>query len=113
MEGCEPSTDWLATARMRWRSAEDRLYPQVMTDPDTYQRVVSVMAAVLDELRRRACTTEELLELEARPSEVLAAIAVDRSAIAGIGDELVLLAGCSLRSRELQASRVSNAEGKG
>lgn len=104
MSGSESGPDRLAAARMRWRAAEDRLYPQVMTDPDVYQRVLTVVGAVTSELRRRATTIEELLELEAQPAEVLGAITVDRAAAAEIGDQLLLQAACSLRSRELAAA---------
>lgn len=103
MDGGGSGPDRLAMARMRWRAAEDRLYPQVMTDPDIYQRVVSAVGAVVSELRRRAGTVEELLVLEAEPAEVLAATTVDRAA-AGIGDDVLLQAACSVRSRELAAA---------
>lgn len=103
VDGSGSGPDALAAARMRWRAAEDRLYPQVMGDPDTYQRVISVVGAMAGELRSRAATVEELLALEAQPAEVLAAVPVDRAAT-GIGDEVLLQAACSLRSRELAGS---------
>lgn len=102
VDGRQPGPDRLAMARLRWGAVEDRLYPQLMADPDTYQRVVSAVGSVLGELRSRAGTLDELLAVEAQPADVLAA--VDRSAVAGIGDELVLQAACSVRSRELAAA---------
>lgn len=106
----EPDAAQLARAQLRWRAAEDRLYPQVMSDPEAYQRAVAAVSAVLSELRRRAGTVAELLVLETHPSGVLAAVTVDRSA-AGIGDELLLQAACALRSRELaDASGAENTE---
>ena len=43
----------LRTARMRWRAAEDRLFPSLLTAPASYQRGVTAMQAVVTELRRR------------------------------------------------------------
>ncbi len=102
MDDGGPGADRLARAQLRWRAAEDRLYPQAMSDPEAYQRVVAAVSAVLSELRRRTETATELLALETQPAEVLAA--VDRSATAGIGEELLLQAACALRSRELAAA---------
>jgi hypothetical protein len=111
MDDGGPGADRLARAHLRWRAAEDRLYPQVMTDPEAYQRVVVAVSAVLNELRRRAETAAELLALETQPAEVLAA--VDPSATAGIGDELLLQAACALRSRELAAVTGSENDDSG
>ncbi|MQA12747.1 MAG: hypothetical protein GEV09_00845 [Pseudonocardiaceae bacterium] len=110
VDGSGSGPDRLVAARMRWRAAEDRLYPQLMADPDAYQRVISVVSAVLSELRRRTATAEELLAVEAQPAEILAAATVDRAAAAGIGDEVLLRAACSLRSRELAAATGSETE---
>lgn len=104
MAGSETGPDRLAVARMRWRAAEDRLYPQLIGDPDAYQRVVELVGAVLGELRRHTRTVEDLAAVESQADAVLGALAAQRSAAAVVSGELLVQAACALRCRELLAS---------
>jgi hypothetical protein len=48
--------------RARFASAEARLYPLALADPDGYERVASVIGVVADELRRAAADVAAVLE---------------------------------------------------
>jgi hypothetical protein len=84
-----------------WRSAENRLYPVVMTRPDLYELCVRLVRAVADDLGS-ARSPEQLLEAYGRAGEV-AAEAVRRTNLSTEGIDLGLVAGAafSLRYREL------------
>lgn len=92
-----------SVARARWHAAEDRLYPMVMTDPDGYQRVVGVVGALLDELRRRSRTVADLVELERDPDALLGGLPL--APPASLPGDLLVQAACGTRARELVAEQ--------
>jgi hypothetical protein len=94
------SPDPAVAARARWRAAEDRLYPTLLTDPHAYQRGLSAVHAVLDELRRRDADLAGLLAADAAPDELVAAACPQGSTLPA---ELLTGVACGLRDRELQA----------
>lgn len=98
MDGRDPIT----VAQARWRTAEDKLYPMVLVDPDRFQQVLEAVRALVDELRRRCQTLEDLLEVEAAPGELLAALPADRGPM--LPEELMVQAACGLRGREVVAA---------
>jgi hypothetical protein len=89
-------------AQARWRAAEDRLYPTLIANPTSYQRALTQIQAVTDELRRRGDDLSVLLAAEAGTDEVLAS-----ACPAGIGLPADLLVGvaCGIRAREIAAKQ--------
>jgi hypothetical protein len=89
-------------ARARWRAAEDRLYPTLIANPTSYQRALTQIQAVTDELRRRGDDLSVLLAAEAGTDEVLASACPE-----GIGLPADLLVGvaCATRAREITAKQ--------
>lgn len=87
---------------MRWRAAEDRLYPGLLADPGSYQRSMTAMQAVVVELRRRGGGPAGLLAAEAVAPEVVAVAGADG---AGLPPELLVAVACGTVDRELTAAR--------
>lgn len=90
-----------AAAQVRWRAAEDRLYPMAMSDPDGYRRALEAVQVLVDELRRTASTFDELLAVEADPTPLLAALPAGPA----LSSDLLVQAACGARGRELGAAR--------
>lgn len=90
-----------ALAEARWRAAEERLYPLVMTDPGSYQRTLAAVQALVGALRERTATVADLVAAEADPDALLAAVP-DRPPLPA---ELLVQAACGVRSREIAAAR--------
>ena len=86
---------------MRWRAAEEQLYPVVMVRPDLYERSIEIVRSVADELRAFS-TPAALLDGFGRAAEI-AAWVVRRESLATEGVDLALAttAAFSLRYREL------------
>jgi hypothetical protein len=90
-------------ARARWRAAEDQLYPALVGDPETYQRALGAVRAVLGELRRRAADVDGLIAAEASAEVVVAAACPEG---AELPPHLLVGAACAMRDRELSAREV-------
>lgn len=88
-------------ARGRWRAAEDRLYPALLADPASYQRGLTAVQAVVEELRRSAPDLDALLAAEARGPEIVAAVLTSPPPVP---PELLVAAACGMRDRELSAA---------
>ena len=71
------SIDELAAA---WEAAEARLYPVALTRPEAYARYLELVRAIADELA--SVGTVEALAAASDRGEELAALAIERSAIA-------------------------------
>jgi hypothetical protein len=86
---------------MRWRAAEEQLYPVVMVRPDLYERSIEFVRSVADELRALG-TPAALLDAFGRAAEIAARV-VRRESLATEGVDLALAttAAFSLRYREL------------
>ena len=86
---------------MRWRAAEEQLYPVVMVRPDLYERSIEFVRSVADELRAFS-TPAALLDAFGRAAEIAARV-VRRESLATEGVDLALAttAAFSLRYREL------------
>ena len=86
---------------MRWRAAEEQLYPVVMVRPDLYERSIEIVRSVADELRAFSTPTA-LLDGFGRAAEIAAGV-VRRESLATEGVDLALAttAAFSLRYREL------------
>ena len=94
----------VASARMRWRAAEERLYPLALTDTDAYKDVVEAVGRVIAELRRRKATMRDLLDAEDDPSLLRLAEAEPRGPVA-VDRASVVAAACALHSVQLAADR--------
>jgi hypothetical protein len=90
--------DPIDLARLRWRAAEDRLYPTLIADPAAYERALGAVQAVLGELRRRCANTADLVAVEQAPDELIAA-----ACPAGVSVPVDVLVGaaCAMRDREI------------
>jgi hypothetical protein len=93
--------DPAVAARARWRTAEDRLFPTLLTDPAGYQRGLDAVHAVLEGLRQHATGVADLLAAEARSADVVAAACPGNPLPA----ELVVGVACAMRDRELRAQQ--------
>lgn len=100
----------LDRARLRWRAAEDRLFPVALVDPDAYRRALFVVGLLLDELRVSTTSLDELLGLDVDPAPLLDALPTGPAdggrfaSSAGGGDRLTLEAAFAVRGRELAAA---------
>jgi hypothetical protein len=84
-----------------WTAAEARLYPLVMAQPELYQRCVSVVRAVADDLRS-ARTPEQLAEAFRGRAAILESVVASKGfATEGLDLELVAQAAFGLRYREV------------
>lgn len=100
----DPGSPLPPAVLIRFTNAESRLYPMAMTDPDGYQRAITLVGMVAGELRQRYADLESVLEsrneLIAALPEMAAAKGLD---IGGIPPDAVVDAASALRYRELQA----------
>jgi hypothetical protein len=111
--------DALRRARARWRAAEDRLFPVVLVDPDTYRRALSVVGLLLEELRANTTSLDQLLGLDVDPAPLLSALPAGSAGgaqfagsaggaqfagSAGGEDRLTLEAAFAVRDREITAA---------
>ena len=91
----------LAFARVRWRAAEERIYPLAMTDTDAYMDVVEAVGRVLAALRTRCTSEAELLQAEADDA-VLELVGTGSRGPLAADRTSVVSAACMLRSVELK-----------
>jgi hypothetical protein len=89
---------------LRFTSAESRLYPMAMTDPDGYKRAITLVGMVVSELRQQCTDLDAMLE---RRNELIAALpelAAEKGLeLGGLPPDAVIDAASALRCRELQA----------
>lgn len=93
--------DALRRARARWRAAEDRLFPVVLVDPDTYRQALYVVGLLLEQLRANTTSLDQLLGLDVDPAPLLSTLPA--GSVRG-GDRLTLEAAFAVRDRELTAA---------
>lgn len=89
-------------ARVRWRGAEERIYPLALADATAYQEAVIRVGRVVAELRTRGSSESELLTCEG-DAELLALAEVTTPLPVSAAD--IVAAACALRSVELAAGR--------
>ena len=93
--------DALRRARARWRAAEDRLFPVVLVDPDTYRRALYVVGLLLEQLRANTTSLDQLLGLDVDPEPLLSTLPASS---VGAEERLTLEAAFAVRDRELAAA---------
>ena len=93
-----------AAVLSRFTSAEARLYPMAMTDPDGYERAVRLVGMVANELRQQCADLQSVLE---RRNELIDALPEQAGAkgleLGGLPPDAIVDAASALRCRELQA----------
>lgn len=94
--------DPITLARVRWHSAEDRLYPTLLANPVAYERALGAVQAVLVELRLRCADVADLVVAEKAADELVAA-----ACPGGVPAPADLLVGaaCAMRDREIAVQR--------
>lgn len=93
----------VADARRRWRAAGDRLWPIALSDGGSYQLAAQVVGALVDALRERVASLDELVDLEAAPSAFLAGLGA--TGVRATSQPELLAAACAVRGDELAAER--------
>jgi len=98
-----------AAVMLRFTMAENQVYPLAMTDPEGYERAITLVGLVANELRRSSRDFDEVLAardgLIARLPELAREGGVEPI---GLSPATIVDAASALRCRELQ--RVDNAE---
>ncbi len=93
-----------AAVLVRFTNAEARLYPMAMTDPEGYERAITLVGMVANELRQQCNDLDSVLE---RRNELIAALpglAVAKGLeLGGLPPDAIVDAASALRCRELQA----------
>jgi hypothetical protein len=88
----------------RFTSAEARVYPMAMTDPESYERAITMVGLVAGELRRHCADLGSVLqcrdELIATLPELAAAHGLE---LGGLPHDALVDAASALRCRELHA----------
>lgn len=94
-----------------WARAEGQLYPLVMSDPDAFERALTVVRAIADGLRTKN-TAEELADAFTG-SGALAISAADETGtpIGDLDAGVLTAAGFRLRQQEIAARRADGAPG--
>jgi hypothetical protein len=76
----------------------------VMTDPDGYQRAITLVGMVADELRQHRTDLDSVLERRNELIDALPGLALAKGLeLGGLPPDAVVDAACALRCRELQA----------
>ena len=93
-----------ADAVMRFTVAEGRIYPLAMTDPEGYERAITLVGLVANELRRSSTNFDAVLGSRDDLIERLTDLAQAASAEpVGLPPDTIVDAASALRCRELQA----------
>jgi hypothetical protein len=93
-------------AMLRFTTAEGRLYPLAMTDSAGYERAITLVGRVADELRESSADFGSVLAARTDLIDRLPDLA--RSAgveVAGLPADMIVDAASAVRCRELQARR--------
>lgn len=85
----------------RFAAAESAIYPLAMTDPESYERVVTVVGIVFRQLRDDCPTVDELIERLPGAADQAAQLAEAEGV--GIDPAVIADAAAVLRYRELRS----------
>ena len=89
---------------LRFTNAESRLYPMAMSDPEGYQRAVTLVGLVANELRETCADLASVLERRDELIDALPGLAAANGLeLGGLPHDAVVDAASALRCRELQA----------
>ena len=91
-----------------WEQAEARLYPAVTTRPDLYQRVLTIVARTVEQLRGLGPSTGALLAASERGAELVADVMGEHGLSAHELDlDLLARAALAMRHREVAAEQAA------
>lgn len=91
-----------------WEQAEARLYPAVTTRPDLYQRVLTIVARTVEQLRGLGPSTGALLAASERGAELVSDVMVEHGLSAHELDlDLLARAALAMRHREVTAEQAA------
>ena len=89
---------------VRFTNAEARLYPMALADPEGYERAITLVGLVADELREHCADLDAVLECREEQIAALPELAaVNGVELGGLPPDAVVDAASALRCRELQA----------
>jgi hypothetical protein len=106
--GREPES--LAGARIRWRAAEERLYPLALADSDAYMDAVEAVGRVLTELRTTCTSNADLIRAETDHA-LMDLVGTGSRGGTPPDPATVIAAACALRSVELGAQALGEDGG--
>ena len=90
---------------MRFTAAEAAIYPLAMTDPDRYERAVTIVGLVLRQLRHDCTNVDALVMGRLAATEQATELANSEGiSLAGLAPETLADAAAALRYRELAAA---------
>lgn len=91
-----------------WEQAEARLYPAVTTRPDLYQRVLTIVARTVEQLRGLGPSTGALLAAAERGADLVSDVMVEQGLSAHELDlDLLARAALAMRHREVTAEQAA------
>ncbi|MGI8751403.1 MAG: hypothetical protein ACR2MN_03670 [Acidimicrobiales bacterium] len=90
-------------AAARWARAEYTLYGSLVADPPTYERVVGLVAILLDHLRATVADQAGLVAASERGTDLIAEVCPE-ALVPWVPAEPALSAACAVRSREVAAA---------
>ncbi len=93
----------LAGARIRWRAAEERLYPLALADSDAYMDAVEAVGRVLTELRQTCTSNADLIRAETDHA-LMELVGTGSRSSTPPDPAIAIAAACALRSAELGGS---------
>jgi hypothetical protein len=92
----------------RFTAAEAAIYPLAMTDPDRYERAVTVVGLVFQQLRRDCSSIDALVDgLPAAAGQATQLATAQGIPLGGLDPEMLANAAAALRYRELVAARAA------
>ena len=97
----------MATAAS-WDQAEAKIYPAIITRPDIYQRVLTIVRLTVESLRELGTSTTALLAAAQRGPELVRQVLTDNGLpSAEIDLDLVARAALAMRHREVSAAQAA------
>ena len=100
----------LGRARIRWRAAEERLYPLALADTDAYMDAIEAVGRVLGELRRTCSSNDDLMRAE-MDHALMDLVGTGSRGPMAPEPAIVIAAACALRSAELGTKRDAGRDG--
>ncbi len=98
-----PATGVAAALQWRFTAAEGALYPLAMTDPERYERAVTLVGLVFRQLRNDCASIDELVSRLPGAEHVAQLAAAHGVTLAGLDPAAIADAAAALRYRELQS----------
>jgi hypothetical protein len=98
-----PATGVPIALQWRFTAAEGALYPLAITDPERYERAVTLVGLVFRQLRDECASIEDLVSRLPGAEHVTRLAVAQGITLAGLDPAAIADAAAALRYRELQA----------